>query len=321
MSTPGRLGFRGLRRGSALRSLIAATLLALVACTRTTEGPTPTVLEATNPLQPGLSPARLCNAQGTAQQGASGGWRVELSGDGFAPKLQEVLTGSPRVEMPTVALEGPVSLSLPRESVFFESPRRLVLQVPTLDTSPALELPPGDYALTVTNPQGASGRKESAVRVVPPPTLSEVSAPEGLSPSNPSPLVLTGSGFREGEPPTVVLRNGSQQDIPLTDITVYSATELRAALPANTPAGTYDVVLTNPEGCGTTRPGGLRLSYALLGALALEPRSGWELRDQPITLSNTPATGQRPFTVAPRVFLVAVPTSNTCRMWGGFLAR
>ncbi|HEX5746249.1 MAG TPA: hypothetical protein VFZ09_08390 [Archangium sp.] len=270
-----------------MRLPVAAALLTLVACSRTTEGPTPSVSGATNPRQPGLQPARVCNAQG-----GTAGWRVSLAGSGFAPMPQDVLTDSPRVGLPEVTLRGASTATLPRERVFFVSASQLDVDVPTRDTSPAQELAPGNYSVEVKNPSGTTGQLADALLVVPPPTLTSATAPEGFTQTAPSPVELVGTGFRADEAPTVVIRGAGLPEVTLTDVTVVSTTRVTANVPPNTPAGTYDVVLTNPEGCAFTLPQGLVVSFVRLGTLTLDPRFGWRRQNQSITIFNTPSRAE-----------------------------
>lgn len=285
-----------------MRLRVAAALLTLAACSRTTEGPTPTVSSTTNPQQPSVQPARVCNAQG-----APNGWRVTLAGGGFAPMPQDVLTDAPRVGLPEVTLRGPGTATLARERVFFVSPTQLDLDVPTRDTSPAADLAPGSYTVEVKNPSGATGSLADALLVVPPPTLTGADAPGGFTQTAPSAVELTGSGFRTDEAPTVVLRAAGLPDVTLTDVAVSSATLVTANVPPNTAAGTYDVVLTNPEGCSFTLPQGLVISYVRLGTLSLDPRFGWQRQNTSVTLFNAPTgVDQKAFSSgSPEIFLFA----------------
>ncbi len=284
-----------------MRLRIAAALLTLAACSRTTEGPTPQVTETTNPRQRTIHPARVCNAQGGER-----GWRIEVAGSDFAPMPQDVLTDSPRVGMPTVTLKGATSTTLPRESVFFDSREKLLLDVPTKDSSPAVELAPGSYALEVKNPTGGTGELADALLVVPPPTLVSVAAPEGFSAAAASPLVITGTAFQPGSFPTLTLRREGAADVPLLTFTVVSETRINAEIPPGTPEGTYALVITNPEGCAFTLPNALTITYARLGSLTVEPAFGWQNRNTAITLYNRPTGDEEHFAGgSPEVFLVA----------------
>jgi hypothetical protein len=284
-----------------LRLHLIAALLVLAACARTTEGPTPSVTGTINPRQRNVTPARVCNAQGGER-----GWRIELRGERFAPIPQDVLTDDPKVGLPEVTLKGPQTVTLDRDRVFYRDFELLLLDIPTKDSTPALELPPGNYTVQVRNPGGGTGELVEGLIVVPPPTVSRVTAPQGFSFSEPSPLVIEGTGFRTDTFPEMALVRAGTLKVDSFVSAVESATRILSEVPPGTPEGTYDFVLTNPEGCSFTLPNALTITYERLGLLTMEPRFGWQRRNQPITIYNAPTGDQRSFSNgAPEVFLVA----------------
>jgi hypothetical protein len=284
-----------------LRLQLVTALLVLAACSRTTEGPTPEVIGAVNPLDRNVAPARVCNAQGDAR-----GWRIELLGDRFAPLPQDVLTDDPKVGMPEVTLKGPETLTLDPGSVSYRDFGLMFLEIPTQDSTPAAELPPGNYTLQVRNLGGGTGELVDGLIVVPPPTVTQVTAPQGFSFSSATPLVIEGTGFRTDTSPVMKLVRAGSPEVDIFVSTVESATRITAEIPSGTPEGTYDFVLINPEGCSFTLLNALTITYAQLGLLTIEPRFGWQRRNQPITLYNAPTGDQRNFSSsAPEVYLVA----------------
>ncbi len=284
-----------------MRLPIAAALLTLVACSRTTEGPIPKVTETTNPRQRFVHPARVCNAQGPER-----GWRIELTGERFTPMPLDVLTDAPKVGMPTVTLKGAESYTLPRENVFRESAELLLLDVPTENSATPKKLAPGSYAVEVKNPSGGTGELADALVVVPPPTLASITAPQGFNASAPSPIVITGSGFQTGTSPQLTLRRAGAPDQSIFTFTVVSETRIEGELPPGTAEGTYDLVIINPEGCAFTLPSAITIAYARLGTLTVDPRFGWVRRDQPITLYNVASGEQKVFSGgSPEVTLLA----------------
>lgn len=269
------------------------TLLLLVgvcaACAKTIQGPSPQVSGASNPLDPGRTPAAVCNAQG-----APNGWRVDLTGDGFAPLPTNVLKATSGLKMPVVSLSGPETYELPRENVFFVDKTHLALQMPTEATTPAKALTPGNYTVTVTNANGKSGGLDNVLQVVPPPTITAVKPLDPFSQTAATRVEIDGTGFRPGAIPTVTASATGLPTFTLTNVTVVSDTQLTAEVPAATPAGTYDLTVLNPEGCAFTLPKSLNVVYAVLGTLTVDPRFGWQLRNQAITIYNTftaPAVG------------------------------
>ncbi|MFP2925245.1 hypothetical protein ACLESO_08505 [Pyxidicoccus sp. 3LG] len=285
-----------------MRLPVAAALLALVACSRTTEGPTPRIVGVINPRIRNVTPARVCNAQGGER-----GWRLEIAGEAFAPMPGEVLTDTPTAAMPEVTFRGPTTVTLARDHVFYVRPELLLLDSPTRDTTPSVELPAGSYAVEVTNPVGGTASLLDALVVVEPPTVTRVVPPAGgYSFIAPSPFVVEGTNFRTDTFPNLILKRTDGAEQPLYVVTVVSPTRIETELPPGTPEGRYDLVLTSPEGCGTTFPQALDVTYPKLGALSVQPRSGGELTNQTITVTNAPTGDQLGFSGGvPSLFLVA----------------
>jgi len=282
--------------------VVAAALLALVACSKTTEGPTPQVVGVINPRTRNVTPPRVCNAQGGER-----GWRLEVAGERFAPMPGAVLTDTPTVAMPEVTLRGPAALTLARDRVFYVRPELLLLDLPTGGNTASTELPAGSYAVEVRNPVGGTGSLPDALVVVPPPTVESVVPPPGGYAFNaPSPIVIVGTDFQPGTFPMLVLRRAGVADRPLFTINAVSPTRIETEIPPGTPEGTYDLVLTSAEGCSATRAQAITITYAKLGTLTLDPRFGWQRRNQAITLYNSPTGPQRAFAAgAPDIYLVA----------------
>ncbi|NOK10691.1 hypothetical protein [Corallococcus exercitus] len=285
-----------------MRLPVAAALLSLVACSESTEGTTPKLEGLINPLQRLVTPARVCNAGG-----GSAGWRLELIGSRFTPVPRDALTDTPSVELPQVSLSGPSDYTLPADHLFFARTELMRMDLPTRDSTPSNVLPPGAYTVAVTNPLGGTSELEDGLRVVPPPVITNITAPQGFHYSAGSPLVIEGSGFRADALPLIVLQREGEEDRPLFTLTVVSDTRIEAEVPPATPEGTYALTLTNPEGCATTRPQALTVTYPRLGTLTVAPRSGPATSDTTITLTNPASSGSAPFTSsgAHDVYLVA----------------
>jgi hypothetical protein len=290
-----------------LRLPVATALLALVACSRTVEGPTPRIQGAINPLTRNVTPPRICNAQGGEH-----GWRFEVAGDGFAPVPADVLAeDSPGVALPEVTLRGPTTLTLSRDHVFYIRPELLLVDLPTRDSTPPVDLPEGSYTLEVSNPVGGSASLADALVIVPPPTLTRVvPPPDGYSFAGSSPIVIEGTGFRLDTFPNIVLRGADGSRQTLFVINVISPTRIESEIPPGTPEGIYDLVLTNPDGCGASVSRALDITYERLGTLTVAPRSGSELSNQTVTLTNMPTGDQRPFSGPPDIVLLAPLKTN-----------
>ncbi|HYI01390.1 hypothetical protein [Hyalangium sp.] len=239
-----------------MRPHLLAALLALAACSPSIEGPTPKLIGTINPRQRNATPANICNAQGGER-----GWRVELLGERFTPIPEEVLTGEPTVGLPSVTLRGPATLTLERDRVFYRDSGLMFLDIPTRDTTPPATLPEGHYALEVKNLGGGTAELADLLIVVPPPTVTRVTAPQGFTFNDISPLVVEGTGFRTDTFPAMKLIHTSSTEAEVFTLTVDSPTRISTELPAGTPAGSYDFVLNNPEGCSFTLPDALTVSY------------------------------------------------------------
>jgi hypothetical protein len=289
-----------------LRPHLVAALLVLGGCSRSTEGPIPKLTGTINPLQRNVTPARVCNAQGGER-----GWLIDLEGERFTPIPQDVLTDEPTVGLPEVTLKGPTTVTLARDHVFYRDPTLLRLQIPTRDTTPPVELPEGTYSVEVRNLGGGVAEQSELLIVVPPPVATRVRAPEGFFFGTPTPITVEGTGFRTDSLPAMKLIRAGSPEVELFALTVDSATRVTTELPPGTPEGTYDFVISNPEGCEHTLPGALTITYERLGTLTIEPRSGWQLRNQPVTIHNAPSGTQRAFeNGTPRVFLMAPLKTN-----------
>lgn len=274
-----------------MRLPVAATLLSLVACSESTEGTPPKLEGLINPLEPIVTPARVCNAGG-----GPAGWQLELVGSRFTPVPRDALTDTPSAELPQVSLSGPSDYTLPADHVFFASTELLRINLPTRDSAPSNTLPPGTYAVSVTNPLGGTSALEDALRVVPPPVITNVTAPEGFRYNAASPLIIEGSGFRSDALPSIVLQRDGEEDQPLFTVTVVSDTRIETEVPQATPEGTYALTLTNPEGCSVTRPQALTIAYPQPGPLPVSPSSDSATSDAVIPLTHTASGGPEPST-------------------------
>lgn len=240
-----------------MRPSLIASLLLLAACSPGMEGPTPKVIGTVNPRQPFTNPARVCNAHGGER-----GWRINLIGERFTPVPQDVLTGEPVVGLPEVTLKGPATFTLPQAHVLYRDSTLMFLDMPTRDTTPPADLPAGSYAVEVRNLGGGTAELADILLVVSPPTVTRVTAPQGFNSSDISPLVVEGLDFRTDTFPVMKLRRaGAEEEVEVFTLSVDSPTRISTELPPGTPAGAYDFMLTNPEGCSFTLPNALTISY------------------------------------------------------------
>jgi hypothetical protein len=239
------------------RLRLTAVLLSAAACSRTLEAPAPELSAIVNQADPSAASAVVCNAQGDALHG----WPVDLMGNHFVALPRDTLTDPTGVDLPTVALDGVgASAAMPRSRTFYVDHQHLTVDFPTADTSSyALKLPPGSYALSVTNPGAAAVNRADALRVVNAPSLQTVREPTAAGLIDPvvcadadGALTLTGGDFRTDVPLRVTI-GGKALPAPLS----AKPTSLTVTVPANTfsqaeasAAGTpYTVQVASPEGC------------------------------------------------------------------------
>lgn len=121
-------------------------------------------------------------------------------------------------------------------------------------------LPIGLYDLMLTNPDAQSARLDDALTVFHP--APEVSAVDPSTFSNGVPRTITVSGANFLDGATVALEDGGDVH-PLTGVTVVDGDELTAIVPAGVPAGTYDVVVMNPDGKEGRLENGLTINQGI----------------------------------------------------------
>ncbi len=115
-----------------------------------------------------------------------------------------------------------------------------------LRASVPADLAIGTHNLAVTNPDDSSATYFNAYTVREPasPSISQVQPDEGDS-SQPNEVYIEGSNFQTG----CVVHLGTTS----LNTNRLSSMRLRATVPANIQAGTYDLTATNPDGKNTTR--------------------------------------------------------------------
>ncbi|MFP2962348.1 hypothetical protein ACLEPN_32345 [Myxococcus sp. 1LA] len=284
-----------------MRLPLAAALLALTACSEEDVDNTIQVHQVVNPMQPVVTPARVCNAQGETR-----GWRIEVSGEGFLPLFRASGAGEPQFVLPEVTLHGATSVALPPSHISSPSQEQLLVDVPTRDSENPMQLPPGLYSVEVRNDNGDKGTLPDALQVVAPPQMTRLEPPStGYSHLHANPIVIEGTGFQPGTFPHVELRHATLDVQPLLSVTVVSSTRIEAEVPPRTNAGVYDVVLRNPEGCAAVLPQAVNITYKVLGDLSASPGVGLESENTRITLRTAPQAWEHAFSGPPELFILA----------------
>jgi hypothetical protein len=222
----------------------------------------------------GVEPDTVCNVQLETD--------VLIAGDGFAPLVTKSLEDKRVLILPSVDLQQVQNLEgndeqgeplrIPgdpakkhADALSWQSQKQM-----TLTVSEGLDLDPGLYDVTVTNPDGAQkSLLKAALAVVPAPTLSEVVPPALCNAQSDQEVQLIGTTFLDidGTLPTVTVESedgdfsetfdvSSVDDcttIPGRRLDTRACTQATFTIPAETlEPGDYSVSLTNPEPANCT---------------------------------------------------------------------
>ncbi|MFP4439113.1 MAG: right-handed parallel beta-helix repeat-containing protein [Chloroflexaceae bacterium] len=112
------------------------------------------------------------------------------------------------------------------------------------------------------------------------PVIQSVSPAEGFN-DQITRITVAGSGLATSPAPTVRLSSRGGSFI-LTDIAPASADKFAATVPANLPAGRYDLIVTNPDGGTGTLPNAFTVLARNLMITQVLPNSGLNDRDNDI---------------------------------------
>ncbi len=146
-------------------------------------------------------------------------------------------------------------------------------------TAPALTS--GLKDLVITNPSGQAVTEVGAITYLDPPSLTSI-APTFATAGSTDLLTLTGTHFSALTPALTVTVGG----LPCTGANYVSATEVNCNLPAALTAGTYSVVLTNPDGETATLSNSFQ-SLAAPTLASVSPVGGVEAGGTSITVTGT----------------------------------
>ncbi len=160
-------------------------------------------------------------------------------------------------ELPTVSVGGKlfkadsVSGCTPVPGTFTEGNVQLCTSLTF--TVPKGTLTPGDYPITVTNPAPANcvSSETLSLRDNPPPTVTKVT-PATICEGG-GKLAIDGTDFIAT--PGVTLVSQGEPTVTAGSVTIQGTTHLDATFPGGATVGkTYDVVVTNPDGCSDLPP-------------------------------------------------------------------
>lgn len=226
---------------------------------------------------------------------------VTITGSGFSPVVIDALTSAASVQMPRVFLgvDGG-EFEVPPAGVTTGNAEGTVLTAvipqglvgPSDATGPAVV-----YDVRVENPNGNDGTLSGALTVVPPPSVTAVDPVTGAQGTTVQ-ITLTGTGFRDGM--TITL--DATPAVVGTNVVVTSPTSATADLDlTGVAAGTYDITVTNPEGCSATLPAAFTVFVPKpLTIIGIEPPFGCTCDTTTVTIFSdaafvsTPQVEMRP---------------------------
>src|SRR5258708_7128837 len=209
-----------------------ALLFALVCgCSAKSDGPTPQLGS--------VQPDPVCVAQKVID--------LKLTGTGFSPAVDNGLTSTPIVVLPTVTLIDATGARVtgPPEDLTIPDTTGDEIDVALPQSFAA----PGIYDVEVANPNGNTTTLTGALTIDPPPSITSVAPTFGLVGTTVT-ITLTGTGFL----PTMTVTLAAAPPVSCTGVTV-SAGGTSATCMLNltsVAAGTYDLVVDNLDGCTAT---------------------------------------------------------------------
>ncbi len=200
-------------------------------CSSKSDGPTPSLT--------GIQPDPICDAQKTIE--------LKLTGTGFSPAVDNGLTSSPTVVLPTVTLidSTGTEYTVPPDDITIPDTTGDEIDV----SLPQGFVAPGVYDVRVTNPDGNSNTITGGLTVDPPPDLISVSPTSGNVGSIVT-VTLTGTGFQQdmtvtldATPPVVGTVTSVSADGTMATVT-FDLTGVAG--------GTYSITVDNHDGCTST---------------------------------------------------------------------
>lgn len=207
---------------------------------------------------------------------------VEIKGDGFVEGIHVWLA------------QGETCVSGELSVTFIDS-NTLRVVIPS-------NIPDGIYSFVLITPEGYAGRIDNAYRLTSNPcelvanyiTISSVS-PSSVLNTQDNLVVVEGSGFMDGI--RAWLADGSTCVDGELQVEYINSTTLHLTIPAGFPAGTYALVLVNPNGYVGRLDNALTVTTYVVVVSGVSPPFGWMGEATPIYVYG------ESFTSTPRVYL------------------
>lgn len=232
-----------------LRTKLALSLLVLpsflLACSQTSDGPTPSLASP-------ITPKAVCNAGNAENAAVVTTVVIKSNEDSFSPMATNVLNNA-TAALPVVTLTAS-GKTIELKRVAFVSAREIQA---TIGATEALAA--GTYDVTVTNPNGHTTTATASIKIVDPPTVSDVKIPaspvSAICSAVDTVVTIDGTGFRPEDGAVVELLDGSGNvvlkgeaaDVKIVDGKTIQLT-VRGATPGKVPPGVYSVRVSGTEG-------------------------------------------------------------------------
>ena len=179
----------------------------------------------------------------------------------------------------------------------------------------------GLWNVVVSNPGGPSGTLVNGFTINPGLAVTSISPNDGIRGATIGSTV-SGTGFVNGA--TVTLSRAGEPDITATGVVVTSSTRIACTLvlPADAAVGTWDVVVTNPDGERASKDDAFTIKMPPVTVLSITPNTGLRGTTVPVTIGGSEfVTGAtvtltksgQPGIVATNVVVVS-PGAITCTL-------
>ncbi len=192
---------------------------------------------------------------------------VNITGTGFAPGATVSLTrGSTAIYATGVDVRSPTAIAC-------------TIDLPSTATT-------GLWNVVVSNPGGPSGTLPNGFTINPGLAVTSISPNNGVRGATIG-ATVSGTGFVNGA--DVKLVRAGEPDITATGVVVTSATRITCtiALPGDAAIGTWDVVVTNPDGESASKDDAFTIKMPLLTVTSITPNTGLRGTTVPVTIGGT----------------------------------
>jgi hypothetical protein len=158
----------------------------------------------------------------------------------------------------------------------------------TCDFTIPSNVPLGPYNVVVTNPDGTCAQMADGFTIKKSSPSFNAIDPSGGARGKTIPVTITGAKFLSGK--TVTFRKAGSASIPLTSITSSPSTSTitgSLSIPADAAPGSWDIVITNPDGQSVTAPKKFRIMNPPPSFSDIKPSRGEQGKTVPVTITGS----------------------------------